>query len=298
MSDLSLAKHDALKTLLPETNTVQQVHEKVDLADIATGETSPRSYEFHPIADCWPLMKGKEFDALVASITERGLLRPITLFQGQILDGRNRYLACLKAGVEPRFVTYEGNDPNRHALDLNDERRHQTDGDRMMVISTLRMLQIGHVGAQKSSGVSGDTAENSPVFSRAQAAKLAGVSVSTVARDKRLRAKATPEVVAAVESGKMSMSEALATIARSVPSKSLKAGTSKPDPRRSETGTSCNLGKFGKGMVIATAYGATAHNESSITLECGQNSVCLPLSTFREIHDLARERLLIRNTHL
>jgi hypothetical protein len=32
------------------------------------------------------------------------------LYEGKILDGRNRYNACIAAGVEPRYIDYEGHD--------------------------------------------------------------------------------------------------------------------------------------------------------------------------------------------
>jgi len=53
--------------------------------------------EFHPIADMFPPMEGEEFDAFVADIKANGLLEDIVLFEGMILDGRNRYRACLAA---------------------------------------------------------------------------------------------------------------------------------------------------------------------------------------------------------
>jgi ParB-like chromosome segregation protein Spo0J len=51
-------------------------------------------------------LEGAEFDALVADIKAHGLQEPITLYQGMILDGRNRHRACLQIGIEPIFQTF------------------------------------------------------------------------------------------------------------------------------------------------------------------------------------------------
>ena len=58
--------------------------------------------DFHPVAELFPLLGGNEFDGLVKDVREHGLREPIWLHQdGRIIDGRNRYLACLEAGIEP-----------------------------------------------------------------------------------------------------------------------------------------------------------------------------------------------------
>ena len=69
------------------------------------------SLTFHPLANIFPLIDGAAFDELVADIKSHVLREPIWLYDGQILDGRNRYRACNAAGIEPRFTAYEGNDP-------------------------------------------------------------------------------------------------------------------------------------------------------------------------------------------
>jgi hypothetical protein len=60
-------------------------------------------YPYHPLAEVLPLLTGREFDDLVEDIGKNGLRDPINLFEGRIIDGRNRERACLKAGVEPRY---------------------------------------------------------------------------------------------------------------------------------------------------------------------------------------------------
>jgi hypothetical protein len=57
--------------------------------------------QFHPLADLFPLMEGEDFDALVADIAANGLREKIDLYQGKIVEGRNRYLALQRLGIEP-----------------------------------------------------------------------------------------------------------------------------------------------------------------------------------------------------
>ena len=65
----------------------------------------------HPFADILPVLEGEAFDSLVADIRANGLLEPIMIHEGLILDGRNRYRACEAAGIEPRFRAFVGDDP-------------------------------------------------------------------------------------------------------------------------------------------------------------------------------------------
>jgi hypothetical protein len=91
-------------------------------------------------------MSESEFEALCDSVAFDGLLEPIvTIYDStgkiqQILDGRSRYLACLRAKVEPRFVPYEGNTPFLFVVQKNLMRRNLTVGQRAVLADRLHPL--------------------------------------------------------------------------------------------------------------------------------------------------------------
>jgi hypothetical protein len=95
------------------------------------------SLEFHPLASIFPLLEGEEFAAFVADIRMHGLREPITVFEDMILEGRNRYRACLEAGIEPTFTPYLGDDPRAYVISANVHRRHLTSEQKRDIIAKL-----------------------------------------------------------------------------------------------------------------------------------------------------------------
>src|SRR5262249_25357013 len=111
---------------------------------LAPGQASGNNnLPFHPLADIFPLMEGAEFDELVADIKANGLYQAIILHGGTILDGRNRYRACLAAGVEPTTVNGNGwiDDPAAYVISANIHRRHLTADQKRDLIAKLIKAQ-------------------------------------------------------------------------------------------------------------------------------------------------------------
>src|SRR6516165_6570210 len=52
----------------------------------------------HPLANMFPMIEGNPFEELKRDIAAQGILEPIRLYQGMILDGRNRYSAAKACG--------------------------------------------------------------------------------------------------------------------------------------------------------------------------------------------------------
>lgn len=153
---------------------------------------------FHPLADLFPLMQGREFDELVADIRAHGLREPITVLDGQILDGRNRWRACEASGVHPTLVEYDGDDPLAWVISLNLHRRHLDESQRGMVAAKIATLPKG---ANQHTAPA-----NLPT--QPEAAALLNVSERTVRSARRVLDRGSGELVSAVESGRVSVSAA------------------------------------------------------------------------------------------
>jgi len=102
--------------------------------------------QHHPAADLFPLLKGDDFESLKRSIAEQGLLTPIVLCDGKILDGRNRYYACDALGVEVRTENYDGDSPVAHVWALNGERRHLTKSQRAAIAVEMLPEEVRQPG--------------------------------------------------------------------------------------------------------------------------------------------------------
>ena len=96
-----------------------------------------KKYQSHPLAELFPMFGTQELKDLAADIKENGVEVPALIFEGKILDGRNRAAACEIAGVKLPTVEYKGKDPLGHVLSLNLHRRHLTTSQRAMIAAKL-----------------------------------------------------------------------------------------------------------------------------------------------------------------
>jgi hypothetical protein len=112
-------------------------------------QQNPREYwlqflrtKLHPVAETvLPLMTTEEFASLVKSIKAHGQLDPIIIveYEGEdvILDGVCREIACVIAGVEPKYKKIEVDDPRNYWIAVNDLRVHLTPAQRAMADAIL-----------------------------------------------------------------------------------------------------------------------------------------------------------------
>jgi hypothetical protein len=176
----------------------------------------------HPYAELFPLMQHPDFDALCGHIATNGLQEEIVLYEGQILDGRNRYLACLAQGVTPRFRDYAGEcgSPLAFVVAKNVRRRHLTESQRAMLAARLKPLfeeeakQRQLTGLKKGSEI--PVLVNLPkrenhgenCHSAQRAAAVTHVSEKSVRMADAVKKQGIPALTEAVTAGKIAVSAA------------------------------------------------------------------------------------------
>jgi hypothetical protein len=149
---------------------------------------------FHPLADAFPLIEGGDFGELVADIDNNGLLSPVVMYEGKILDGRNRWRACQRLQIPHTEKQFTGDDPAAFVWSVNAVRRQLTPSQKAMAASKL-------VTAKR-----GDNRFTTPdKVTTTEAAKLAGVGTKTIERARVVIAEGVPEVQRAVETGEVTV---------------------------------------------------------------------------------------------
>jgi hypothetical protein len=96
--------------------------------------------EAHPFSKMFPPITDEDFDKLVEDIKKWGLLQPIIVYQDKILDGNNRYRACLQARIKPRFlelVEVSDASAQRYVISANIHRRHLSPDQRRALLAEL-----------------------------------------------------------------------------------------------------------------------------------------------------------------
>jgi len=157
-------------------------------------------YEYHELANIFPLIEGEEFKKLVDDIKTNGLLNPVVLYQEQILDGRNRFNACLEAGIQPLFVEYDGDSPLNHVVSLNLTRRHLSESQRALVGAKLANMKVGKKSLYR---------ENSTDITNSEAAQKLNISNFIIKQAKKVLRESPQEVIEAIEKGEMTVNKAV-----------------------------------------------------------------------------------------
>lgn len=171
------------------------------------------SLEQHPLSAAYPPMPEEELQALAGDIEAHGLHSAIVIYQGKVIDGWHRALACRIAGVNPRMIEYKGGDPRAFVESANEHRRHMTASQRALAKVALNdwRPEGGQQSTPPNGGV-GSAGESAPpnggVKSTAEMASEAHVGTRTIERAKEVHKHGSDALKEAVREGKIPVHKA------------------------------------------------------------------------------------------
>lgn len=169
-------------------------------------------WEYHKICT-WLPYKPETIDDIAMDMSKNGYRqdRPVVLFQGKILDGRHRYEAALKAGVDPIFVELGGTEEEAiaYVTSENVARRHLSDLEKKeFYIHRAEVIGVRGRGAavgnkNRSIGDVSNVSIDTIVPSQEKHAAELGVTRPTIARweKDRKKIKSDPELSSAFDKG-------------------------------------------------------------------------------------------------
>lgn len=183
----------------------------------------------HALSAIFPPLPDDEFAALVEDIKASGLRNPIVLFEGQVLDGWNRYRACLKARVNPLTTTYRGADPVSYVRAQNLLHRHLSASQRAAAVVALNDWRAP--GRPASNGL------NSPFKTNAEMAAEAGVGTTQIKAAKAVQESGGAELKQAVRDGEIPVQRGaeIAKLPKAEQHKAIKESGAAEKPKAPET---------------------------------------------------------------
>jgi len=176
-------------------------------------------FELHPLCALFPRMSGAEYEALKEDIRANGLRHPIITHNGMILDGGNRYQACMDLGIKPMMTEYTGDNLVTYVLSANFFRRHLSPGQQAAIVASAQdwAKAQAHGGNRKT-----DQVATLPLETIKSRAAQSGASERTQ-RMADTVAKKAPDLAVKVAHGEISLPKAAKQIA-------LKPAKPKPAP--------------------------------------------------------------------
>jgi len=161
-----------------------------------------QALEEHAFAKLFPFASDEEIEGIATRMAEQGFRedRPIILYDGKILDGRNRRKALARAvrikgtPISGWCRVYDGPlDPLEFVLSENLDRRHLSESQRAIVAANL---------ANWSRGMSKPGQESAHVHTRDEVAKILNVSKRSISYAKQIIGR-SDALAMAVSEGKL-----------------------------------------------------------------------------------------------
>ena len=176
----------------------------------------------------FPEAKAEDYNRLLEDIKSNGYdkTQPITIYQGEIIDGWNRQRACDEIGIKPEYVTFTGTDGEAIALVMRTNKRRNLNSGQWACIAAeaddllaviREQVERERIEKQKANAANQhqepsvkkltEPKDDNSSRAQAKAAELFNTNRTYVNQAVKMKT-AAPEVFEKVKAGKMTMQDA------------------------------------------------------------------------------------------
>jgi hypothetical protein len=165
------------------------------------GGQEKRALAVHPLAQMIPLITPGDLDRLIDDIMANGVNEPLDMYQGRVLDGRNRLAVASVLGVPVQLREFDGDEAAAKTLvwSKNVARRHLTIPQ--LALAAARFGLIADAQARPGARRAADATGPAPWASQVSRQLGGAVSPRTLERFDDARVTEAPDTVARIESG-------------------------------------------------------------------------------------------------
>lgn len=172
----------------------------------------------------FPEAKAEDYNRLLEDIKSNGYdkTQPITIYQGEIIDGWNRQRACDEIGIKPEYVTFTGTDGEAIALVMRTNKRRNlnsgqwaciaAEADDLLAVIAAAVEKERRERQREAQKLSDKKLSDTPKPQHAEktatkAAELFNTNRTYVNQAVKMKS-AAPDVFEKVKAGKMTMQDA------------------------------------------------------------------------------------------
>jgi len=170
------------------------------------GSEDKQELSVHPLAKMIPLITTGDLDRLIDDIRDNGVNEPLIMFEGQVLDGRNRLAVASVLGAPVTLEEFDGNEATAKSFvwSANAARRHLT-----VPQIALAAERFGFVDAAKAEAgpreMNPDGSVRQPVapWARLAAKRVGAITPHTLERFQEARIPDAPDTMRRIDSGEI-----------------------------------------------------------------------------------------------
>ena len=164
------------------------------------GTSEEQELTVHPLAKMIPVIVTGDLDRLINNIKANGVNEPLVMFQGQVLDGRNRLAVASVLGATVQLTEFNGdyNEAKSYVWSVNAARRHLSTPQ-----IALAAERFGFVKAAQSESAPRELGEPVSPWARLAAKRVGGISSRTLERFHEAKVTEAPNTVRLIDEGQI-----------------------------------------------------------------------------------------------